>query len=219
MIFKSCYSLRAGKNGGNISLPHLFHASGQRGDAVHTRFHQQFERHLQIRSAAAINNAKCFANCCANFKHSPVWFAGAEEGLALNAQPQGKRRIRLSGKHGNRALRETLMDMCNTMLQDECLELSWQDPLFKMLPRTGEFSDVSNWRPIAVLKITYKIFAKLIHTRIAHLLDANQTHDQVGFRPNLGVDHAFATLDSIVGKCLEWNEPLWIASLDLRKAF
>ena len=81
------------------------------------------------------------------------------------------------------------------MLQDECLELS---------------SDVSNWRPI---------FAKLIHTRIAPLLDANQCHDQDGFRPNLGVDHVFATLDSIVGRCFEWNEPLWIASLDLRKAF
>ena len=105
------------------------------------------------------------------------------------------------------------------MLEDECLELSWQDALFKMLPKTGEFSDVSNWRPIAVLKITYKIFAKLTHTRIAPLLDANQCHDQVGFRPNLGVDHAFATKDSIVGKCLEWNEALWIASLDLRKTF
>ena len=121
--------------------------------------------------------------------------------------------------HGNRALHETLMDMCNNMLQDECFELSWQDSLFKMLPKTGDFFDVSISRPIAVFKITYKIFATLIQTRIAPLLDANQTHDQVGFRPNLGVDHAFATLDSIVGKCLEWNEPLWIASLDLRKAF
>ena len=69
------------------------------------------------------------------------------------------------------------------------------------------------------LKITYKkIFAELIHTRIAPLLDANQCYDQVGFRRNLGVDHAFATLDSIVGKCLECNEPLWMVSSDLRKA-
>ena len=122
-------------------------------------------------------------------------------------------------RHGNRALHETLLDMYNNVLQDECLELSWQDSLFKRLPKTREFSDVSNWRPIAVLKTTYKIFAELIHTRIAPLLDANQCFDQVEFRPNLGVDHAFATLDSIVGKCLEWNEPLWIASLDLREAF
>ena len=71
-----------------------------------------------------------------------------------------------------------------------------------MLLKTGEFSDVSNWRPIAVLKITCKIFAKWIHTRIALLLGANQCHDQVGFRPNLGVDHAFVTLDSIVSTCL-----------------
>ena len=30
---------------------------------------------------------------------------------------------------------------------------------------------------------------------------------------------AFAIFDSISGKALEWNVPLWMASLDLKKAF
>ena len=54
-------------------------------------------------------------------------------------------------KHENRALHERLLEMYNNMLQDECLEVSWQDSLFKMLPKTAEFSDVSNRRPMAVL--------------------------------------------------------------------
>ena len=64
--------------------------------------------------------------------------------------------------------------MYNNMLQDECLEVSWQDSLFKMLPKTDEFSDVSNWRPIAVLKITYEIFAKMMQTNVMTKSDFDQ---------------------------------------------
>jgi len=59
----------------------------------------------------------------------------------------------------------------------------------------------------------------LIHWRIHPLLDKGQSRDQVGFRHKLGVDHVFAVLETMVGKCIEWREPLWIASRDLRKAF
>ena len=47
--------LRVGNIGSNISLPHPVHASGQAGDAVHTRFHQQFKRDLRIRSPAPLS--------------------------------------------------------------------------------------------------------------------------------------------------------------------
>ena len=41
-------------------------------------------------------------------------------------------------KHGNRALHERRLETYNNMLQDECLEVSWQDSFFKMLPKTGD---------------------------------------------------------------------------------
>jgi len=121
-------------------------------------------------------------------------------------------------KYGGRSLHEVLLGIYNRMLRDQCLEPSWQESLFKMIPKPGDVAEVSNWRPIAVLRITYKIFAKLIHWRIHPFLDKGQSRDQVGFRHKLGVDHAFAVLETMVGKCIEWREPLWIASLDLRKA-
>ena len=95
----------------------------------------------------------------------------------------------------------------------------WQHTLFKTLPKPGDSTQASNWRPIAVLKITYKVFAKLLGARIHNVLEDAQCADQVGFRSKLGIDYAFAVLETMIGKSIEWDTPLWCASLDLRKAF
>ena len=122
-------------------------------------------------------------------------------------------------KLGCTELHECLLDIYNSMLLEESLEPSWQHTLFKMLPKPGDSTQASNWRPIAVLKITYKIFAKLLDARIHCVLESAQCADQVGFRSKLGIDHAFAVLETMIGKSIEWDTPLWCASLDLRKAF
>ena len=74
-------------------------------------------------------------------------------------------------------------------------------------------------RPIAILKVAYKIFSSLLHLRLRRRLDYQQSVDQLGFRPKTGVDHAFIVLEAIISKTLEWQCGIWFASLDLRKAF
>ena len=88
-----------------------------------------------------------------------------------------------------------------------------------MLPKTGSRNDVKNWRPIAILRITYKIFARLLFARLQPVLEREQTRDQVGFRPGRSVDDAFVVLEDLCTKAWEWELPLWIASIDLTKAF
>ena len=122
-------------------------------------------------------------------------------------------------KYASPDLQQALLDIYNGMLSTGCLEPTWQNTLFSMLPKSGDLSAPGNWRPIAILKITYKIFSRLIYQRLRQRLEEQQSCDQCGFRPNLSVDDAFVVLDTICGKALEWNMPLWFASLDLRKAF
>ena len=112
-----------------------------------------------------------------------------------------------------------LLDLFNASLKTGQLELSWRHSEFVMLPKSGNLSETNNWRPIAILKITYKIFSSLLHLRLRRQLDYQQSVDQVGFRPKTGVDHAFVVLEAIIGKTLEWQCGIWFASLDLRKAF
>jgi len=50
-------------------------------------------------------------------------------------------------------------------------------------------------------------------------MDEQQPNDQTRFRPNSGIDDAFVVLECISSKSLEWNAPIWFASLDLTKAF
>ncbi|CAE8585202.1 unnamed protein product [Polarella glacialis] len=88
-----------------------------------------------------------------------------------------------------------------------------------MLPKPGDATQPSNWRPIAILKITYKLFSRLLYQRLRDRLETHQTYDQVGFRPDCSVDDAFIVFDAVCGRALEWNLDLWFASLDLRKAF
>ena len=88
-----------------------------------------------------------------------------------------------------------------------------------MLPKSGDLKNPSNWRPIAILPILYKIFAKMLYYRLYPILDQYQPDDQFGFRKDKRIEDIFAILENIIGKTDEWNLPVWMISLDLRKAF
>ena len=84
---------------------------------------------------------------------------------------------------GDRSL--CLLDTYNRMLVEESSEPSWRHTLFKMFPRPGDSTQANNWRTIAVRKITYKGFAKLLGARNSDGLESAQCADQVGFRSKL----------------------------------
>jgi hypothetical protein len=122
-------------------------------------------------------------------------------------------------KYGNVELHTCLLNIFNGMLKSGCFDESWRATLFTMLPKMGDTSRPSCWRPIAILKISYKICSKLICQRLRITLDSYQSIDQTGFRPGTGIEDAFLVFESLCSKSLEWNLPLWFASLDLAKAF
>jgi hypothetical protein len=47
--------------------------------------------------------------------------------------------------------------------------------------------------------------------------ESSQSHDQLGFRPGMGVEHALLIFESVTEKSLEFGLGLWMATLDLRK--
>ena len=112
-----------------------------------------------------------------------------------------------------------VLTMFNNILRTGTVDPTWHDTLFVMLPKKGDRSKPGNWRPIAILRTTYKIFSKLVYERLRGHLEAKQPPDQVGFRKQHSINDAFAVLENVCGKSLEWNIPCWVASLDLKKAF
>ena len=53
-----------------------------------------------------------------------------------------------------------------------------------------------------MLKITYKIFSRLLYNRLRVVMDEQQPNDQTGFRPNTGIDDAFVVLECLPNP---WN--------------
>ena len=120
---------------------------------------------------------------------------------------------------GSSTLHVVLVDMFNDMLTRGYLDPSWHNTIFQMLPKAGDLKDPSNWRPIAILPVVYKIFSKILCNRLRGILNDYQPDDQYAFRPNRNINDVFIILESMIGKCIEYDTPLWLVSLDLRKAF
>lgn len=90
-----------------------------------------------------------------------------------------------------------------------------------IIPKTGDELGPTSWRPIAIpiaiLQITGKILTKLLHQCLKECFESSQSHDQLGFRPGMGVEHALLIFESVTEKSLEFGLGLWMATLDLRK--
>eukprot|EP00973_Karenia_brevis_P034557 4767639-Karenia_brevis.AAC.1 len=82
----------------------------------------------------------------------------------------------------------------------------------------GNLHDPSNWRPIAILPILYKIFSKMLNARLMPVLDQYQPHDQIGFRPHMRIENAFVIMHGLAEIAVENNMNVWMASCDMRKA-
>ena len=63
-----------------------------------------------------------------------------------------------------------------------------------------------------------KFFTKLVYKRLRPTLERHQSKDQAGLRPCTSVEDVFVVLESVCSKSLEWNFPVWFASLNVKKA-
>ena len=122
-------------------------------------------------------------------------------------------------KHGTEELRQCILEVFNNMLLSGSIEISWHHSVFSMLPKSGDLLNAANWRPIAILPVLYIVFSKILHFRLCPILEKHQSDDQFGFRAKRRIDDVFIILESVISKSMEFNMPLWMASLVLRKAF
>ena len=60
--------------------------------------------------------------------------------------------------YGNLDLHKCPLDVFNHMLTVGRFDESWSHTVFTMLPKGGNLLSPNNWRPVAVLKISFKIF-------------------------------------------------------------
>lgn len=95
----------------------------------------------------------------------------------------------------------------------------WTRSLVVLFHKKGDNTLLKNYRPISLLSQVYKVFSRVITTRLYQRLDEYQPREQAGFRKGFGtIDHIF-TLRQLIQKTEEYNRPLYLAYVDYEKAF
>ena len=83
----------------------------------------------------------------------------------------------------------------------------------------GESNDCNNYRGISLRSIVVKVFARVILIRLQKLAGRNYPGSQCSFRAERSTIDMIFSLRQLQEKCREQHMPLYIAFIDLTKAF
>ena len=112
-----------------------------------------------------------------------------------------------------------LTDAYNIILRTKEIPKTWEEAKVIILYKKGDRRDIKNYRPISLLAHSYKIFTRLLESRIEVQLDANQPREQAGFRRAYSTRDHLQALNQVIEKCNEHNMTLCIGFIDYEKAF
>eukprot|EP00973_Karenia_brevis_P080662 11189936-Karenia_brevis.AAC.1 len=85
----------------------------------------------------------------------------------------------------------------------------WRQTFITLLHKKGDTRQPGNYRPISLLPIMYKLFSRVLRSRIQKKLDEAQNGDQAGFRSGYSCDDHLLTIVLLIEKCSEYQLPLW----------
>ena len=83
----------------------------------------------------------------------------------------------------------------------------------------GDRSDCNNFRGISLLSITGKVFARVVLNRLQKLAEKVYPESQCGFRASRSTIDMVFSVRQLQEKCREQRRPLYLAFIDLTKAF
>lgn len=96
-------------------------------------------------------------------------------------------------KHSGIKMKQLLLDLFKELLKAQAAPPAvWKQAVITVIHKSGPTNLPQNYRPITVIPLLYKLFAKLLYSRLAPILERSQTSDQAGFRSGVStVDHLF----------------------------
>ena len=87
--------------------------------------------------------------------------------------------IKQGGTELNRRIHKLI-----TKIWYETLPTKWTEGIICPICKTGDRMICSNYRPITLLNVAYKIFTTLINNRLSIIVESKLEDCQMGFRPN-----------------------------------
>ncbi|KAE9421093.1 hypothetical protein Angca_008797, partial [Angiostrongylus cantonensis] len=94
----------------------------------------------------------------------------------------------------------------------------WKTSKTVLLFKKGDLHNIGNYRPICLLSVVYKLFIRVILSRIYRTLDEGQPCRQAGFRKKSTMNHIH-TIIRLIEVSREYKGPLGVTFTDLQMAF
>ena len=111
--------------------------------------------------------------------------------------------------------------ICNLSLYSSQFPDNWKRAKVTPIYKTGDKSDVSNYRPISVLPITSKIIERAVHEQLYNYISStnNLSSAQSGFRSNHSTTTTLLDVQDFILKNMDEGYATGAIFLDLKKAF
>lgn len=112
-----------------------------------------------------------------------------------------------------------LLKLINEIAKQETIPKDWTIGMILPIYKKGDKHDCNNYRGITLLSVVSKVYEQIIENKLRKKIEPTLTETQSGFRKGRSAqDHIFS-LKNIIGKTLKANKAVYMAFLDLQKAF
>jgi hypothetical protein len=123
-------------------------------------------------------------------------------------------------KAGGEPIIRWLFEFFTDVWKNEQIVKEWNmTTLIKLYKSKGDRKICDNYRGIALLNTTSKIFSRIILNRIHDLVDCQLLEIQSGFRSNRSTIDQIFTLKMTMEKRRAFNKPLFMCFIDITKAY
>jgi hypothetical protein len=112
-----------------------------------------------------------------------------------------------------------LLKVATTSLQDGQLPSSMRNGVITLIPKKGDFTVLSNWRPITLLNTDYKLITRCLSSRISSVLSSLITIDQSYCAPGRTIYTHLHLIRDVIEYANQKDVPLAVISLDQASAY
>ncbi|XP_062834399.1 uncharacterized protein LOC134298378 [Anolis carolinensis] len=122
-------------------------------------------------------------------------------------------------KEGGPELIQQLHQLIEKVWMTEKIPADFKDATIITLFKKGDRTHCGNYRGISLLTFARKILTRILANRLLPVSEDTLPESQNGFRPSRGTVNMIFTARQLQEKCREQNQPLYMAFIDLAKAF
>lgn len=120
-------------------------------------------------------------------------------------------------KYAGPEIEKVLTSLFQRIILNQRIPTEWKNSVTIPIYKKGNKNDPENYRMITLLNSTSKLLTKIMTTRITNSIKMSE--EQQGFRPNRSTVDAIFTIRQMIEKSLEYQKPLFLCLVDLKKAF